>query len=133
MHEASRVRLGSKKIAELGAAPEGTWFSIDRGRDPFNQYVGLIASGYSWTQPVIQIWNMLGQEQQIYYTKEPYDNPNQQGRPKLFNYPPPSSTYLMAKPNELYDPNSDRNQYKKSSMISKYLMETVRYLSSMIK
>ena len=105
-------RLGSKKIAELGAAPEGTWFSIDRGRDPFNQYVGLIASGYSWTQPVIQIWNMQGKEQQVYYTSEPYDNPNQQGRPKLFNYPPPSSTYLMAKPNELYNPDSDRNQYK---------------------
>ena len=40
-------RLGSKKIAELNAPPDGTWFSIDRGRDPVNQYIGVIGTGYS--------------------------------------------------------------------------------------
>jgi hypothetical protein len=104
-------RLGSKKIAELGAPPEGTWFSIDRGRDPTDQYIGVIGNGRNLVQPVIQIWNMQGQEQQVYYSPEPYDNPTKKGRPQLLNYPPANSTYLVAKPNPLFDINSDRQQY----------------------
>ena len=61
-------RLGSKKIAELGAPPDGTWFSIDRGRDPANQYIGVIGTGYAMSAPRVQIWNMLGQEEQVFWS-----------------------------------------------------------------
>ena len=104
-------RLGSKKIAELGAPPDGTWFSIDRGRDPANQYIGVIGTGYAMSAPRVQIWNMLGQEEQVFWSGEPYDNPTKEGHPPLLNDPPPGDSYLIAKPNPQYQPDSDRNQY----------------------
>ena len=104
-------RLGSKKIADLGSAPDGTWFGIDRGRDPANQYIGNISSGFYTGQ--VQIWNMLGEEMNVMYSPEPYDDPEREGRPGLLSRYPTNYTYLVPDRNTLYDPTSDRNQYEK--------------------
>lgn len=104
-------RLGSKKIAQLGSAPDGTWFAIDRGRDPADQYIGNISSGFYTGQ--VQIWNMLGQQMNVMYSPEPYDDPEREGRPGLLSRYPTNYTYLVPDRNPLYNPNSDRNQYDK--------------------
>lgn len=66
-------RPGSKHIAELGVTPGGTWFSIDRGRDPSQQFIGNLKYT-SMGNPQLYMWDLNGKKQNILYADTPYED-----------------------------------------------------------
>ena len=113
-------RLGSKHIKHLGIAPGGTWFSIDRGRNPADQYIGnlqYIEGG----EPKLSIWNLNGVEQEILYSDTPYDDSfNKSQLTQWIGNASSARNYLTPKPNPNWSPNQERAGNKKWKDIKVY-------------
>ena len=111
-------RLGSKHIADLNTTPDGEWFSIDRGRDPSQQYLGHL----TWLddpdkevigEPHLEIWDMEGRPQRVWYTDVPWDDPDIPKKNKVKRQVPKGMDYLIPKKNIGWKEASLRQPYQK--------------------
>ena len=98
-------RPGSKHIADLHTYSDGTWFTIDRGRDPTQQFLGKVWHTES-RAPHIQVWDLNGKEREVAYADTPYDDNDIKTR--LSDVPWVDNDYLKARWNGAWKDNTDR-------------------------
>ena len=98
-------RPGSKHIADLHTYSDGTWFTIDRGRDPTQQFLGKVWHTEA-RAPEIQVGDLNGKERTVIYSDTPYDDPDIKSR--VSSVPWTNNDYLKAKWNKGWEDNTDR-------------------------
>ena len=98
-------RPGSKHIADLHTYSDGTWFTIDRGRNPSQQFLGKVWHTES-RAPHIQVWDLNGTEREVIYSDTPYDYNDIKSR--VSGVPWTNNDYLKAKRNKGWKENTDR-------------------------
>ena len=98
-------RPGSKHIADLHTYSDGTWFTIDRGRNPSQQFLGKVWHTEA-RAPHIQVWDLDGKEREVIYSDTPYDDNDIKSR--VSSVPWTNNDYLKAKKNRRWSDNTDR-------------------------
>ena len=98
-------RPGSKHIADLHTYSDGTWFTIDRGRNPTQQFLGKVWHSEA-RAPQIQVWDLNGKERKVIYSDTPYDDPDIKSR--VSGVPWNNNDYLKAKKNKGWKDNTER-------------------------
>ena len=99
-------RPGSKHIADLNTHSDGTWFTIDRGRSPSQQFLGKIWHD-NGRAPHIQMWDFNGRERDVAYADTPYDDLDTVTR--LSDHPWTTNDYLKARWNSQWREEEDRD------------------------
>ena len=103
-------RLGSQYISNLGTSPEGEWFAVERGRNPAQQFIGKWDFSEYSGEPQLQMWDLNGVPQEVWYSDTPYDDDRV---PSVLTKTPQNKSYLTPGRNPEYNERSDRDSYPK--------------------